>query len=144
MAKLLKLVNLTSYISPLTRDTLVEQGQVSKFSDASGERLLTQGRTNAEDEFMPYFKEEPEGTAVSHDFSNREDEDKGAPTADGAVVTEISTKAPKVSIVREEANGDEDEGNGGDDADQTAQTATVKAAAKPAVPKARAVTQRKR
>lgn len=119
MAHLLKLVNLTSYISPLTRNTLVEQGQVCKFSSESAERVKKLSRKDAEDNDIFYFREEPEGTAVNHDFSNREDEANGAPSADGgkAVAPEAPVKASRPAIVREEANGDEtgDSGDAGDE-----------------------------
>ncbi len=68
MAKLMKLKGLKTFTAPKFGDVIVRKGEVARFDDAIGERLMESGRYNADKDFITYWEEMPEGTTVDHDF----------------------------------------------------------------------------
>jgi hypothetical protein len=80
MSKVLKLTGLATYTSAAVNHELVKKGQKVRFSDTMAERVMKKGRYNADNEFTPYFAEQPVGTPFDMDFSKEpvkaiEDED---------------------------------------------------------------------
>ena len=57
MSKTLKLVNLSTYVNPAMAGILMKKGETATFSDAHAAIMLKSGRTNGDNERVPYWEE---------------------------------------------------------------------------------------